>query len=172
MKTFWLSDEPHGRFGHFECRPLQQLFTNLRAFHYQRLQKIQDSECIGSKETLDALEQCIEEILKDLRKILLFFDDILNDPAADWSGGSPIPSEKNEKKPQKKNPPKPTKVPVQVQGRGKRRRQGDEHEDDPRPAKRLTASQNVRTEASKPTHRKQKPPPLPQKVYNLRPRKR
>ena len=171
LKSFWVWNQCVTGFGHFECRPLDQFFTEIRAFHDVRLQKFRDSrKKDASSDTLEILEQCRNEIIKDLSKVLTIFDRVLNDQTADWTGGIPI-SSSNKKTAQT---PEPEQIPAQPAQTRNRKRKRDEPNDgdNPRQAKQVNVQGTKDVQPPEPSRRKRAAPPLPRKVYNLRPRKR
>ena len=174
LKFFWLANPPIGIFGRFECHALEAFFTKLRGFHNIRLQKWRAVRELKTTEARDALERCRDDIKKDLRQVLTFFNDILDDETLDWSGGRPITS--GEKKTVEKEVVEETPEPIaKAQGNKKRQTQDDANEDNPRPAKRVAVARDVDTKDAQPPkrpRRRRNVPQLPRKVYNLRPRKK
>ena len=174
LKFFWLANPPIGIFGRFECHALEAFFTKLRAFHNIRLQKWRAVRELKTTEARDALERCRDDIKKDLRQVLTFFNDILDDETLDWSGGRPITSggKKTVEKEVVEESPEPI---AKAEGGNKKRRQEDVDEDNPRPAKRVAVARDVETKDAQPPkrpRRRRNVPQLPRKVYNLRPRKK
>lgn len=173
LKSFWVGNPPNADFGCFECHPLEQLFTHFRAFHDAHLQKFRDSrKRDGPKDALEALKRCRDEITKNLGSLLTIFDEVLDDPTADWKGGIPISS--SDKK--TTQIPDVAIQPTQTHDR-KRKRDNRNDADNSRPKKRANVTNTQNTDDKdkqppKPSRKKRTTVPLPRKVYNLRPRAR
>ena len=68
----------------FECKPLQDFFDSFRDFHRERFTK--HILANGSEEDAGELERFEAEVCNDVYNLLSHFDNILNDPDADWTG--------------------------------------------------------------------------------------
>ncbi|KAK7688398.1 hypothetical protein QCA50_008771 [Cerrena zonata] len=172
LKSWWLTGDVLTR---FNCRPLQTFFVTYRAIHDRRRKK---SQLVQESQTQDAkeeLERYKAEIQEDLHKLLAFFDDIIDDPSADWSNGDPIPFavEPKETEEVTSETGKVSIQPVQVRRSKRLRREETENQDDADPPrKRATTTRIGGDGISAPSRQKRAAKVIPRKTYNLRPRRK
>ena len=171
-KGLWLSGWIAGR---FRCPTLQQFFRSLRRVMEERRQKYKQLYDLGTEETQTSLRQYTENREKDLYMLLVYFDDVLDDPTLPWGERESTPLEE---------PDTADELVARIvanhaqlvptQGK-KRRRDHAEPQNDPRSEKRqvTTHPNDDGTEpVSRPSRRRRAALILPRKVYNLRPRKK
>ena len=82
----------------FECKPLQDFFDSFRNFHGERYTKLSLSRAGGAAGK--DFEEFEAAVRNDVYSLLPHFDNILNDPDADWTGqevdcGSPAQARRN-----------------------------------------------------------------------------
>ena len=75
-KYSWLSNPETT----FECKPLQNFFDSFRHFHNEHYTKFANDDEDQELEPYEA------EVRSDVYALLSHFDNILNDPNADWTG--------------------------------------------------------------------------------------
>lgn len=175
LKSSWLTGQIPGE---FVCLPLQNFFNSFRTLHDERRKKSRLAGLSRTQESRDALEQYKTEIQQDLRKLLAYFDNVLDDPTADWSDGDPIPYTED---------PKPfedtslnienTVVPL-ILIRDKKRKQDAVGflDGTARPPKRIATQaagipKGAKAQVAGPS-RRTRTATVPRKIYNLRPRKK
>ena len=163
LKRLWLSGEVLGRFA---CPSLEKFFLEFRLFHKDLRRRSKAASNSESGEGKQSFNRFKADLQQDLYKLLAYFDDILDDPTADWSNGDSL-SEGSDStmvdRVEEDNRPHP-------QGQKRKRGPVEPHEDGRLP-KRAARSGDSHPQDLRPSRQK-RAPVLPRKVYNLRPRKK
>ena len=69
----------------FHCTPLNTLLYALNDFHNEHNEKIKEARISQTQEAYDTLSQYEADVEANLHTLLAHFDNVLQDPAADWS---------------------------------------------------------------------------------------
>lgn len=92
LKKLWLGGDVDEE---FLSQPLQRFFSSYRQFHQTRRDMTLKAAQLKTEDSKAALEEYKASILSDLRQLLSYFDDILQDPKMDWTTTAVDPSGQN-----------------------------------------------------------------------------
>ncbi|KAK7688404.1 hypothetical protein QCA50_008777 [Cerrena zonata] len=174
-KSWWLTGGVHGD---FVCDPLNTFFVTYRTIHEERRKKTKLARDSKTQDAKDDLERYKAEIQEDLYAHLVFFDDILDDPAADWSDSVPVPFAPEPKIIEEIATRSDTVSIQPIQLRRSKRHRRDpigSQNDDSRPQKRVTIASNGadgNPRNTGPSRKGQTAKVIPRKTYNLRLRRK
>ena len=161
----------------FECKPLQKFMDSFRSFHRSR--RVKYASGFEGEDQKKDFENFEEGIKKNVYALLSYFDDVLNDSNADWTGQEArLQPQKTQQPPEQPvvEEKKPETNPLAQPSRNgtAKRKQGELTMDIPPARKRPKTERDQQTrEPAKPVvrapRRRRPPPPPSDRVLRPRP---